>query len=494
MQQISRQQSSDLEIVESRSAEKLKRRQGRTSLQSFIEYTQPRWQASKPHKIICETFERVERGEIDRVIITIPPQFGKSSIASIGFPAYTLGHDMTHDVVSISSGVTLAQDFGREVRNMIDGQECQNIFPHLKLADDKKAAGRWKTDAGGSYYAVGIGGSLYGRGATRAIIDDPFGSWEDAQSDLKREKVWEWYTGTLYNRVRPGGAIILIQQRMHEADLAGRLIETMKSGGEYADQWTIVELPALNEAGEALWPERYTVEYLKRIKANTSPIKWSSLYMQKPMPEEGTFFQRDWFEFFDPDKLKNVHKYMTSDFAVTEDDGDYTEIATHGYNSEYLYLALDGWFGQTSADVWIDHVIDQMLQHRPLCFFGETGVIRRAVEPFMIRRMQERKCNCRREWLPRPHDKPTMARGLQGLCAMKRVKIADTEYGHRLLRQMLNFPGGQLDDAVDMAALMGMAIDQAHPAVIAPPEPELEPGKDYKFVDDEDEVKGWRVA
>ncbi len=481
------------QLLESRSEELLKRKRSRTSLQAFTEYTQPRWEAGKPHKIICEAFEGVERGEHDRVIITIPPQFGKSTIASQSYPAYSLGHDSKHDIVSVSAGLPLAQDFGREVRNCIAGQECRNVFPDLKLAQDAHAAGRWKTQGGGSYYAVGIGGSLFGRGATRAIIDDPFGSWEDAQSDLKREKVWEWYTGTLYNRVRPGGAIILIQHRMHEADLVGRLIQVMKDGGEYADQWKIIELPAISEDGEALWEERYTLEYLHRIKANTSPIKWSSLYMQQPMPEEGTYFKREWFEFYDPKTIKNVHKYATGDFAVTEDDGDYTELGVHGYSTDFLYLAMDGWFGQKSADTWIEALIDQMKEYRPLCFFGETGPIRRSIEPFLLRRMRERKTTCRLEWLPRPHDKPTMARGLQGLCAMKKVKIADTEYGHRLLRQFLNFPGGQLDDGVDMAALMGMAIDQAHPAIIYPPEAP-EPGKDYSYTDEEEEPRAWRTA
>lgn len=425
----------------------------------------------------------------------MPPQHGKSRIASVTFPAYSLGRDDTHDFVSVSAGKDLAQDFGRDVRNMImSDRGYRATFPKVHLAPDSKAAGRWKTSNGGSYYAVGIGGSLYGRGATRVGIDDPFGSWEDAQSDLKREKVWEWYTGTLYNRVRPGGAIVIIQHRMHEADLVGRLDEKERQGG---DKWHRIELPAIKD-GKALWPERYGLEELERIRVNTSPLKWSSLYMQQPMPEEGTYFKREWFEFFDPAKVGRVHKYTTSDFAVTDEadssDADYTEIGTHGYSTENLYLCLDGWYGQKSADVWIETAIDQMKRHKPLCFFGESGVIRRAIEPFLIRRMRERKAYCRLEWLPKPHNKPTMARGLQGLCAMKKVKIADNEYGHHVLQQMLNFPGGQLDDAVDMAGLMGLAIDNAHPAIIEPPEGHAEPGSDYSYVDDEDEVRGWRVA
>ena len=418
------------------------------------------------HRIICEQFDRVENGEIDRLMLLLPPRHGKSEIASRRYPAYTLGRDPTHHVISASATHELAEDFGRDVRNCVQSAEFKLLFPHVTLAEDSKAKGKWSTQHGGSYYATGIGGTLFGRGATRAIIDDPFASWEDAQSELSRARVWEWYTGTLYNRVHPKAAIVLIQHRMHEADLAGRLIEQMKAG---KDKWEIILLPAIDEEGEALWPERYDVGALDRIRLNTQPLQWSALYQQEPLPDEGIFFRRNWFELFNPRDLPPCHFYMSGDFAVTEGAGDYTEIATHGYLGGILYLGVEGWAGQTTADQWIETLLDQVKRRQPFCFFGESGPIRRAIEPFLIRRMEERGDYVPLEWLTRGHDKPTMARPLQAMASMKKVRIADTAYGHRLLAQLLQFPLAQLNDGVDMAALMALAIDMAHPAIVAAP-------------------------
>jgi hypothetical protein len=215
--------------------------------------------------------------------------------------------------------------------------------------------------------------------------------------------------------------------------------------------------------------------------------------MQNPSPEEGTFFKREWFKFVDPKKVTG-HRYSSGDFAVTEDGGDSTELGTHNYSQDILTLALDGWSGKTTADVWIERLIDQFDKHKPLCFFGESGPIRRSIEPFLRRRMSERRKFCRLEWLPRPHDKPTMARPLQAMASMGKVQIADTEYGHHLLAQLLKFPGGGLD-ATDMAGLMGLAIgggeDGAHPAIVAPTVEKL-PKRDSW--DDEPEVSNWKTA
>jgi hypothetical protein len=464
--------------------ELLRRTEASESLLAFTDYTTLNWSAGKIHRVVCAQLDRVIAGEIDRLMLLCPPQHGKSQIASRRFPAYVLGRNPTLDVIAASATAELAEGFGRDVRNCIASREYRNVFPETMLSEDSQAKGRWHTKHGGGYYAVGIGAQLYGKGGM-GIIDDPFGSWADAQSELERENVWEWYRGTFYNRIRPKQPIVLIQHRMFEDDLAGRLIERQKDGG---DKWEIVELPALLDAPP--WPERYDRAALERIRDNTDPRQWSSLYQQNPTPEEGTFFQRDWFKFVDPKKALG-NRYMTSDFAVTAEDGDYTELATHAYGDR-LTLAVDGWYGQATADVWIDRAIDQFAAQKPFAFFGETGPIRRSIEPFLKRRMAERKTYTRLEWLPRTHDKPTTARALQGLAAMGKVDIADTEYGHRLLGQLLRFPGGQLDDAVDMAALMGMAIDQAHPAILAKVAKARAPEDRYAVK--EPEARSWRTA
>lgn len=465
---------SELAVLE----ELWKRRQARKNLLNFTEYTTPNWHAGKIHKVICEQLDRVVRKEIDRLMLLCPPQHGKSTAASKRFPAYLLGLDPTLDVISASATAQLAEEFGRDVRNCIQSHEYRHLFPGTTLAEDSQAKGRWNTNKSGGYYAVGMGGALMGRGGNLGIIDDPFATWDDAQSELSREKAWEWYIGTFYNRMRPTAPIILIQHRMHEYDLAGRLIERQANGG---DKWEIVELPA--NLDDPPWPERYNRESLERIKVNSDPRKWAALYLQNPTPEEGTFFKREWFELFDPKKLGHCHKYTTGDFAVTDGGGDFTEIATHGYVDGVIHLAIEGWRGQKTADVWIDQLIDQFDRHRSFAFFGESGPIRRAIEPFLLRRMNERVTFCRCEWLTRAHDKATMARPLQAMASMGKIKIADTDYGHQLLGQLLRFPAGKYDDGVDMAALMAMAIDQAHPAV-TPPQKPYEPPRGAKTINE----------
>ena len=268
--------------------ELLNRRRARRGLLEFTEYTTPGWKAGKIHRIVAEQFNRVLRGEIDRLLLLCPPQHGKSSLASKRFPALALGVDPSKDVIAASATGSLAEEFGRDVRNCIGSSEYRNLFPSTTLAEDSQARGRWNTDKGGGYYAVGIGGAVMGRGANLGIIDDPFATWEDAQSELTRTRVWDWYTGTFYNRMRPGAPIIVIQHRMAEGDLAGRLIDKQAHGG---DKWTIVELPALLD--DPPWPERYDRAALERIRDNSDPRKWSALYLQNPTPEEGAYWENE---------------------------------------------------------------------------------------------------------------------------------------------------------------------------------------------------------
>ena len=366
------------------------------------------------------------------------------------------------------------------------------MFPGLRLADDSQAKGRWNTAQGGSYYAVGVGAQLFGRGGM-AIIDDPFGSWADAQSELMRERVWEWYTGTLYNRVRPGQPIIVIQHRMHEDDLAGRLMRAMETGG---DQWEIVNLPAHLDAPP--WPERYDRPALERIKHNTSPMQWASLYMQDPSPDEGIFFKREWF--FRYDEAPPVRKYITSDFAVTDSadslDPDYTEIGVHGAartpeGATKLYLCIDGWSGRKAPIQWLDEYFNLVIKHKPTCEFAEVGPIRRSIEGFLKQKRLERRAYGQIEWISHVGDKSANARALQSMASMGLVGLPNGDYGDYILEQLIKFPAGKYDDAVDMCALMARAIDEAFPMFEDMPEPVRKVDRWEKAFEKQDEPTHW---
>lgn len=430
--------------------------------------------------MIAKRLEAVERGEIDRLMIFMPPRHGKSELASKRFPAWCLGRNPKRQIIAASYNSDLANDFGRNVRNLVAEPEFQQVFPGVGLAPDSQAANRMNTNHGGAYVAAGVGTAVTGRGADIALIDDPFKDREEADSERRREVVWDWYRSTLYTRLMPGGSIVLIQTRWHEDDLAGRILEQER------DQWEVLELPAISDEWGALWPEWYDIPALERIKATIGAREWSALYQQKPQPDEGTFFQRDWFKEWE--KLPDLRYYGTSDYAVTDGGGDYTVHHVWGIDSAGAIYRVDGWKGQSTSDVWIERKLDLIKKYKPLCWFGEGGVIQKAIEPMLKRRMLERKIFCRLEWMSSVHDKPTRARSFQAMAASGRVYMEPQAD----LSEFLVFPAGKHDDEVDTASLIGRAIDQAHPAIVTTTN-KPKPRDRWNRTRDEETEGSWKV-
>lgn len=424
--------------------------------------------------MLDEKLEAVERGDIDRLMVFMPPRHGKSEKASKRFPAWYLGRNPKHQIIAASYNSDLASDFGREVKGIISSPEYGDVFRGVSLRQDSRASDRMNTEQGGAYFAVGVGTATTGRGAHLALIDDPFKDREDADSENQRNKVWNWYRSTFYTRLMPGGRIVVIQTRWHEDDLSGRLLEQdgrIEEGG----QWTVLELPAISADNQPLWPEWYDLEALNRIKGTIGPREWSALYQQRPQPDEGNFFKREWLPSWKT-LPKHMTVYGTSDYAVTDGGGDYTVHRVWGVDADSNLHRLDGWRGQTSSDVWIEQQLDLVERWKPVAWFGEAGVIAKAIEPMLIRRMRERpKAWVRMEWLPSIHDKPTRARGIQARAAMGKLFL---EPGADI-GEFLSFPAGKHDDEVDAASMIGRALDQAHPAIIPVVEKQTAP-TDYR--------------
>lgn len=422
-------------------------------------------------------------------MLLCPPQHGKSQITSRRLSAYILGKDPMLDVISSSATVELAEGFGRDVRNCIASQEYRNLYPDTELAEDSQARGRWNTKQGGGYYAVGIGGQLFGKGGL-GIIDDPFGTWADAQSELQRDKVWDWYQGTLYNRIRPGQPIIVIQHRMHEDDLAGRLIEAQAKGG---DKWEIVNFPALLD--NPPWPERYNRGALQRIKDNTDPRQWSALYLQDPTPAEGTFFKIEWFKRH-RELPKDLFKYLTSDHAPGgETDSDYNCYRVWGVDKLGDLYLIDGFRTQETMDKAADKALHLIAKYKPFAWFPEDDNNWKSVQGFVTKMMREKKVYCRIEPIsPHGSNKETKAQPFQAMAAMGRVSLPEGSIGDDILNQYLRFPGGKHDDEVDAAAIIGRAIDMAHPAILRQPE-KPKPKSRYEVDEDDDDIStSWRAA
>lgn len=451
-------------------AELLRRRQARRNLLAFTEQTHPSWQSAEHHAKICAALEAVERGDCKRLMIFAPPRHSKSELASKRFPAWYLGRHPDRQVIACSYNDDLATDFGRSVRNLVADPAYLRVFPGCSLSADSTAAGRWHTAQGGAYISTGIGGSITGRGAHLGIIDDPVKNREEADSERIRDSVWRWYTSTFFTRLMPGGAIVMMLTRWHEDDLAARALAS--------EHWDVLELQAVTDEdtpqAKALWPDWYPLPRLTEIRSVIGPRDWTALYQQRPRAEQGAYIKREWFGDRYNEAPK-VNVYMASDFAVTEPregaDPDSTEHGVFGVGPDDTIYVLDWWSGQTTPDVWIDAALDLVAKWKPLAWFREGGVIRRAVEPFLARRMLERKVYTRNDndmWLSPVHDKATRGRAFQARAAMGKVSLPVAPWADKVIDQCVGFPGATHDDKFDAMSLMCLAIDQAHPAIVSP--------------------------
>ena len=400
-------------------------------------------------------------------MLHVMPRHGKSELASRHFPAYYLGHHPHRQFISASASASLASDFGRDVRNIIASPEYGKIF-NTRLAEDSQAKDKWNTSEGGSYYAVGIGGALMGRGAHVLLVDDPFGSMAEARSEVERKRVWDWFTGTAYNRLEDGGAIIVINHRMHEDDLSGKLLAQQAAGG---DKWEVVEL-AIDENCTPLWPEKYDREALLRIKRNISAADWSALYRQNPTPDEGTYFSAEWFKPYVeiPDR-KTLTIYGASDYAVTSNGGDYTVHIVVGIDPEDRIYVLDLWRQQAASDVWVEAWCDLVAQWKPVGWAEENGQIRGSVGPFLQKRALERKAYVARAQFPTKGDKAIRAQSIRGRASMGKLYVPiNAEWYPDFRAEMLSFPAGKHDDQVDAMGLIGQVLDRMVPGRPLPSE------------------------
>jgi predicted phage terminase large subunit-like protein len=274
-----------------------------------------------------------------RLLIDLPPRHSKSLHVSENLPAWFLGRNPDKRVIAASHTAQLAYTFSRRVRNKIADPKWP--FPGVKIAGDKAAVQAWDIEGHlGGYYAVGVGGSPTGSGGNLIAIDDPIRNQKDADSETVREAIWEWYTGTLRTRLEPGGAIILCATRWHEDDLTGRLIEAEKKGGE---TWRRVHLPALNDAGEALWPERWPVEALESIRSAVGSRVWQAQYQGDPTPSEGGMFKRHWWKRYTVlPQLTSAELYLDSAFKEGVEN-DYSALALWGSDGRGDSYLIKAW-------------------------------------------------------------------------------------------------------------------------------------------------------
>lgn len=296
----------------------------------FVKHVWPSFIAGNHHRIFAEKLERVARGELKRLIVNMPPRHTKSEFASYLFPAWVMGQKPETKIIQATHTAELAVGFGRKVKNLIDSDIYRDVFPSLALAKDAKASGRWSTEKGGEYYAVGVGGALAGRGANLCIIDDPV-SEQDALSPTALDSIYEWYTSGPRQRLQPGGAIIIVMTRWSIRDLTAKVLQKQAEGG--ADQWEVVEFPAIfPDTDKVLWPEFWSRDELEGVRASIPVAKWNAQYLQNPTAEEGAIVKREWWNVWDHDDPPACSYIIQSyDTAFTKSErSDFSAITTWG--------------------------------------------------------------------------------------------------------------------------------------------------------------------
>ena len=304
---------------------------------SFLPFVRSQWASfihGRHHEIMAEAFERVASGELKRLIINMPPRHTKSEFASYLFPAWFLGRYPNKKIIQTAHTAELSVGFGRKVRNLIQSEDYQKIFKGVALSADSKAAGRWNTNKGGEYFAIGVGGAVTGKGADVLVIDDPH-SEQDATIGAYNpdvyDKVYEWYTSGPRQRLQPGGAIIIVMTRWSKRDLTGQIIKnsTQKEG---SSEWEVIELPAIMPSGNALWEEFWKKEELLSLKAELPISKWSAQYQQDPTSEEGALIKREWWQEWDKPHLPPCEAIIQSwDTAFLKTQrADYSACTTWG--------------------------------------------------------------------------------------------------------------------------------------------------------------------
>ena len=434
-----------------------------------------RYDPQEVHRLVCDLLQRVERGEITRLILQMHPRIGKSELVSKRFPSWFQGRDPYRQVIIGSYNDSLAQEFGREVREVMRSSFYKQVFPEVNLRRGSQSVDRLQTDAGGVQSFMGVGSSIVGRGADLLVLDDPIKNEEEARSRTSRDKLWDWFRRVAMTRLMGATArVVICMQRWHEDDLVGRLIDPKNPyyDPDEAAKWTVVELPAIAEEGqpcplgrnpgEVLWPSFLSREFLEGQR-RLDPEGFQALYQGRPSPPEGSFFKQAHIKTYGPGELpSNLRYYAASDHAVsTEQNRDRTCMGTVGVDEDdNIWVLPDLTWAQLDADDQVDSMLALMQRYAPLYWWAERGHISKSIGPFLNQRMKEERTYINVVEKTPSRDKQTRAQPVQARMAMGKVYFPRfAHWWQDAKEELLHFPHGPHDDFVDWLSWIGIGLD-----------------------------------
>jgi predicted phage terminase large subunit-like protein len=452
-----------------------------------------RYEITPLARLLTQIMQKVYRGEMKRVAVSVGPQMGKSEVISRGFPAWLSGKNPYANLILGTFNQPKADEEGDHVRSIMNTGPYRQVFPQSELRKGGAAKNLLITVKGGRQAFVGRGGSGTGRPADYFIVDDPLKDDVEAQSDTTREETWKWFNRVALTRCHSKSSIVVVHTRWHQDDLIGRLCdpehpERNKLYKGIANRWEYINLPAVIEDPKlaaalglklepptdpnvismfgtkpmtSLWPGRKDLDILAEAKQMDS-AGFSALYMGQPTPDDGDYFKLPWLIEYDEHELpKNLTVYGASDHAVsTKQDRDYTVLGCVGVDEEDTIWVLPGLVkDRMQTDRTVEEILMQMKLHQPVYWWMESEMISKSFGPFLHKRMMEEDVYIPIDEVTVSKDKATRARAIQGRMAMKKVRFPRfAPWWQEAKQELLRFPNGANDDFVDFMSHVGMGL------------------------------------
>lgn len=419
----------------------------------FVTQMWPGFISGKHHQIMADAFERVASGDLKRLIINMPPRHTKSEFASYLLPSWFLGKNPAKKIIQTAHTAELAVGFGRKVRNLVSSEAYGKVFD-TKLSSDSKAAGRWNTDAGGDYFAIGVGGAVTGKGADVLIIDDPHSEQEARQNNpAVFDGVYEWYTSGPRQRLQPGGAIIIVMTRWSKRDLTGQILKNSEKEG--VNDWEVIEFPAILPSGTPLWPSFWKKEELEAIKAEIPSAKWEAQYQQNPTGNESAIIKRGMWKIWTEETPPSCDYLIQSwDTAFEKNNrADYSACTTWGVfqhpdtqgNLKPNIIVLDSFkqrmefpeLKQKALEMWKEWNPDTLIIEKKAA--GAPLIYELRMMGIPLQEFTPSKGN----------DKIARVNAISDLFASGVVWCPETRWADELMEELAAFPYGDNDDLVD---------------------------------------------
>jgi len=444
-------------------ADRERSEKAKSSFMEFVTQVWPSFIHGAHHKRMAGAFEEVMSGPCKRLIVNMPPRHTKSEFASYLLPAWFLGKYPDKKVIQTSHTAELAVGFGRKVRNLVDSETYKNIFPDVGLQADSKAAGRWATNKGGDYFAIGVGGAVTGKGADVLIIDDPHSEQEAAQAEINPEiydKTYEWYTSGPRQRLQPGGAIIIVMTRWSKRDLTGQVMRAAAQRG--GEDWKVIEFPAILPSGNPLWPQFWPLIELNALKEELPNSKWMAQYQQNPTSEGSAIVKREWWQIWEKEDPPACEFVLQSwDTAFEKNNrADYSACTTWGV----FYKEDDT--GVPQAQIMLLNAFRRRMEFPELkkvaleeyTDWEPDSIIieKKASGAPLIYEMRAMGVPVQEFTPSKGNDKISRLNAVSDLFASGRVWIPNTNWAEEVVDEVASFPAGEHDDYVDSTSLAMM--------------------------------------